>query len=537
MNQLKFFLLIMMVSQTVLGKFYIRYNHLGYVPERSKELVILSEEDLVGKEWSIKVKGGKTEELKGLVGLSRNDQGPHTPFKFNYKIEFTDLKKIGDYQFELGEEIVPIIITESPYDFIPSDILRYFRVQRSGTKHTLDHKSSHSGDRRCVIHKRKDDKNDQWGLLDELPRKANMRGGWYDAGDYIKFTLTTAYSAYIMLLSYEMNPDLFQQKKYSKTDFNDLLDEASWGLEYLMKTYPKEKDFIIQVGGFLSLGAKVFQSYDSVRAKKYLDMAEKIYEKAINYKECAWVKQGWETFYADETPYDNLHLASVELYRTTKKEKYLIDAKKYSDLSNRAYWSSWGNLDNIAHLRFYEFDKTGTTKYTVEDLNFFKSKADNKTNIWGMPHPYTWGSLYSFLGVGNLSMIYKLNTKEGTYDSHYLDVLDYTLGKNNWGTAFVASEQIPNSIRNIYSQIYKLQPKRYPTGAISEGPGDRATHERLKTYFKIPKDAKEEKFNASSVVFYDLDSNFQTMETTIVGLADGLLFFTLIDLLEKENKL
>ena len=88
MNQLKFFLLIMMVSQTVLGKFYIRHNHLGYVPERSKELVILSEEDLVGKEWSIKIKGGKTEELKGLIGLSRNDQGPHTPFKFNYKIEF-----------------------------------------------------------------------------------------------------------------------------------------------------------------------------------------------------------------------------------------------------------------------------------------------------------------------------------------------------------------------------------------------------------------------------------------------------------------
>ena len=88
--------------------------------------------------------------------------------------------------------------------------------------------------------------------------------------------------------------------------------------------------------------------------------------------------------------------------------------------------------------------------------------------------------------------MYKLNTKEGTYDSHYLDVLDYTLGKNNWETAFVASEQIPNSIRNVYSQIYKLEPKHFPTGDISERPGDRTTHEKVKTYSKISRGAKEE---------------------------------------------
>ena len=98
----------------------------------------------------------------------------------------------------------------------------------------------------------------------------------------------------------------------------------------------------------------------------------------------------------------------------------------------------------------------------------------------------------------------------------------------------VASENIPNSVENIYSQVYRIKTKLFPTGAIAEGPGDKATHDRLKKYFKQPEPNPFDEFNSSEAVFYDNEHDFQTMETTICGLADGLLFFTLIDLLEKK---
>ena len=101
--------------------------------------------------------------------------------------------------------------------------------------------------------------------------------------------------------------------------------------------------------------------------------------------------------------------------------------------------------------------------------------------------------------------------------------------------AFICSDSIENDACNTYSQIYKLQTNLTPTGAVAEGPGDRATHEQLKQYFKIPKEYPLEKFNSSGTVFYNLNTNFQTMESTIVGEAEALLFFTLIDKIEKTR--
>ena len=387
-----------------------------------------------------------------------------------------------------------------------------------------------------------------------------MRGGWYDAGDYIKFTLTTAYSSYLMLKSYEINPLLFQTKKYSKTELNDLLDEAAWGLDFLLKTYQDSTEFIIQVAGHrdhqqgdrmpeydelngqrecysafsptqmgytaaaLALGANIFKDIDSTRAKNYKKSAIKIFSRARNLKECYWVKQGWETFYADKTPYDNLLLAAIELHKLTNKDYYINDINKFTDLSKQGYWASWANSNTLAHSQI-----SNTSPYGKLDLDFFKDISNEQGNIWQVPHKYTWGSLYSFLSVANSSLLYHLTTESNNYDKQIWSVLDYSLGKNNWGMSFIASKKIPNSIQNVYSQIYKLQPKLYPTGAVAEGPGDRTTHEQLKQYFAIPKEYPLEKFNSTGAVFYDLNTNFQTMETTIVGQAEGLLFFTLIN--------
>ncbi|MEL7146186.1 MAG: glycoside hydrolase family 9 protein, partial [Bacteroidota bacterium] len=66
----------------------------------------------------------------------------------------------------------------------------------------------------------------------------DLRGGWYDAGDYNKYTPWTSSYVIEMLRAYEENPDVWADNyclPYSSNGIPDLIDEAKWGLDYLMR--------------------------------------------------------------------------------------------------------------------------------------------------------------------------------------------------------------------------------------------------------------------------------------------------------------
>lgn len=559
-------LLFLIITNYSFCDFHVRFNHLGYNPESPKKIIVMSDEDLTNTPWALS--RNNTLITEGKLATSETSIGHHMPKPYNYTIDFTSLKDTGTYTFTISTTSVKFQVNTSLYSFIPSEILRYYRVQRSGTKTALDHPISHKGDASCPVFKKTDQANTSW-KQDEKAKNVDMLGGWYDAGDYLKFTLTTAYSTYLMLLSYELNPQLYQnQKTYSDTDLNDLLDEAKWGLDYLMKTMP-EGEFIIQVGsaddhkqgdrlpnhdalnglrpayssfsptqmGYtaaaLALGSNVFNSIGKTKESgEYKEMAKKIFEAATYFDSPSWVEEGWEKFYFDQTIHDNMELAAIELYFLTNESHYLNKAKTYAQKAGSAYWYSWGSINMIAHNRLLNYSEEALLPLKT-DMDYFKEIAKEENNLWGVPHKYTWSTLYSYFGVANSAMLMSLKDNKDYLPFAY-NVLDYTLGKNNWGKAMVASEKIPNSVENIYSQIYWIKTKLFPTGAIAEGPGDKATHDRLKQYFKLPTETPFDEFNTDQAVFYDYEHDFQTMETTICGLADGLLFFTLIDLLEKK---
>ena len=116
----------------------------------------------------------------------------------------------------------------------------------------------------------------------------------------------------------------------------------------------------------------------------------------------------------------------------------------------------------------------------------------------------------------------------------FRDVLDYAFGRNNWGVSFLFTESLPNTLRHLYSPAYELL-KAFPTGAFSEGPGNRSTHESLTQYFSIPADDPFRRFNTPTAVFYDNSTDFMCQEATITGQADAILLFTLALLLEEKS--
>jgi hypothetical protein len=573
------FTIISLASIILLSSFYntfgeeqdkgvwICFNRAGYMPGSLKQVVVMAGKDLAGKKWRIETRKGK-QVLSDTMSKSVCGITGHTPEPYNYIIDFSRLNKEGTYKLELDSGIsVSFKIHKEPYAFIIPGIIRFLRAARSGTPDTLFHEASHLGDSKAILYRPKEGEPES-GLWEKVPgdRTVDMLGGWYDAGDYIKFTLTTAYTTYFLLRSYEINPTLFT-KKYSRSQLIDILDEAKFGLDYLVKTFPAEDVFIIQVSGredhesgwrlpekdsrdgkrealsaispvhmgitsaALAVGARVFAKKGAKKeAKLYKSKAIAIYKRAMQpdaLKTTAFEfnPNGGFSFYKDETLQDNMMLGAVELYKLTGSPDYLKTARSYPGKQGKDVY--WGSLFLFANLALGEFDTTALEP-AKKEAALYVSHAKN--NIWGIPARYAWGSLANWSAIGSgLGLLYLQTGKKDADLAHTVSrINDYIFGTNNWGIVFFFTEKLPHSVRNIYSQLYRIK-QVFPEGALSEGPAPRTTHERNQSYFKFkPEEQWTYRFNTAEVVFYDHETDFVTQESTIFGQASVLLFLTLL---------
>lgn len=569
------------------GGVYVRYNFLGYTPSRQKRMVVMAERNIAGKEWFfINTETGDTTQ-KGRFDNSISGRSGNMPLDFNYVIDFSGLTAIGEYKFVtdglVEETIVPI--AEDPYSWIVSKPLLWMRAARCGSNDAAGiHGFCHGGDKACVVHHRTGLDNASWHD-DGNGKRIDGTGGWHDAGDYIKFSLTIGYATYFLLRSYDVNPELFDTlKQQSTTDLNDLLDEAKWGLDWLVKTMPDNdtNEFIIQVAnsedhnvGYrlpendsedgnrpilsalsphqmaytaasLALGANIFKKIGKNDiAQKYENKAKLIFRRATSKDVVAMaaLDDKVNTFYGDGTVNDNLELAAAELFRLTGDEFYKEESVKYQNLARTAGWRAWESVNMPAHLLVMQWNAIAKNDLYA-DLEGFLTNARRPGNIWGLPIKYVWGGLYSYIAVGANALEFQILTGERKYEELGRNMFDYLLGYNNWGLCFVATQDprlVGRTITDPNSQIFGLQADKFPEGAISEGPGDRASWERFKTYFGFdPQAQRTYKFNTSEGVFFDHRKDFMCMETTIGGVADGIFMLSVASKffsdLEKNSK-
>ncbi|MDR2999708.1 MAG: glycoside hydrolase family 9 protein [Fibromonadaceae bacterium] len=71
-----------------------------------------------------------------------------------------------------------------------------------------------------------------------LAKVRDLSGGWFDAGDYNKYTKWTADYVENLLLTFEENPDAFTDDygiPESGNGIPDILDEVKWGIAWLLK--------------------------------------------------------------------------------------------------------------------------------------------------------------------------------------------------------------------------------------------------------------------------------------------------------------
>lgn len=382
---------------------FIRINQLGYLPNSVKVAVFISSEKETGTS-SFQL----YETLSGkLVFEGQPEMADASVWGMQSacRLNFSEVKTEGGYFLKMGNTISPSFrISPDVYKGTADFILKYMRQQQCGFNPYLND-SCHTHD----------------GIVVDHPTKTGQRidviGGWHDATDYLQYSTTSANAVYQLLFAYRQNPSVYGDKfqangKLGANGIPDILDEARWGLEWLMKMNPAKNEMYNQIaddrdhrgfrlptsdtlGGYdlgkyrpvyfvtgksqglskyknrstgvssiaakfsssFALGSEIFKSIDP-------KFADKMHQKSIDAWDFAKSDLGnCQTacvvspyFYEEDNWVDDMELAAATLMPTEKQIDFQKEARYWGELEPV---SPWMELNRARHYQFYPFVNLG----------------------------------------------------------------------------------------------------------------------------------------------------------------------------------
>ena len=229
----------------------MRVNQVGYVADQPKHAIVLSSEPLSG---TFSLVDSTTGLAVFTAAIPDANQGPwNLAYPNTYKIDFSSVSTPATYFIQLtgrANVVSPIFRVGSPANLYASGIahvLFYFQAQRDGPDvipSVLSRQPSHLADEMASVYPRPDYTAN--GFLTS-PLKAvagpiDVSGGWFDAGDYVKFVETASYVEGLMLFALREYPTLLSAS-------GDFTRESRFGLDWLLKMWDQDSQTLYyQVG-------------------------------------------------------------------------------------------------------------------------------------------------------------------------------------------------------------------------------------------------------------------------------------------------
>ena len=406
---------------------YVRVNQVGYLPTGAKVAIAFSRATLPSK---FMVRDALTRRVV-FEGDSREIAGVWGQFERHAELDFSKLARQGKFVIGVGAyESRAFVIGRGAYAEMPDQLLDFMREQRCGYNPYLEAE--------CPTQ----DGRTAYGPLPSGTRM-DATGGWHDAGDQLKYLLTSSNAPAQMLLAYELEAESSRgRRRRAPSQFRDrfdaagrpgangvadILDEARWGLEWMLKLHPAPGQLYHQVAddrdhvGFrlpqketadygwgpggprvvyfadgqpqglrqyksesngvanlagryaaaMALGYQIL-SRDS-RARGY---AEKLLKAGREVYALGRAKEGVQQGNSYGAPYryeettwaDDMEWGAAELFRATRERNFLEDAKRYARL---AATESWMGKEQTKHYQFYPFMNLGHFRlHGLVDKNF-----------------------------------------------------------------------------------------------------------------------------------------------------------------------
>ncbi len=186
----------------------IRVDQVGYASGETKTAVLLAPRTAAGARVAVIDGHGKTV-LSPAVGVSRGAW--NATFTEVRPIDLTALSKPGTYRLRVEGPVTaespPFRVGTAAELFGPlaSNSVQYFQAHRDGADQVTGpwrRQAAHLADRQASVYD--SPRFDTDGRMTDALRRTggpvDVEGGWYDAGDFLKFTHTTAYALIAMLI-------------------------------------------------------------------------------------------------------------------------------------------------------------------------------------------------------------------------------------------------------------------------------------------------------------------------------------------------
>ncbi|MCD8385841.1 MAG: glycoside hydrolase family 9 protein [Bacteroidales bacterium] len=379
----------------------IRVNSVGYLTDDSKVAVLLSHEPIQAESFTIiNVANGNT------VSLPAKSVGEYAPFASTARLDFSSVTEPGSYRIEAAGAKSPIFrISDDAYVGLNEIPLRYMRQQRCGYNPFL-RDSCHRHDGVVVLHPTLEGQH------------IDVTGGWHDASDYLQYLTTSANATYQMLFAYSMNPEAWADEydaagNPGANGIPDILDEARWGLEWMVKMNPDSATYFNQIAddrdhrmaqlptgdkvdygwgdgaarpiypcygapyglqkyknrsrglassvgkyaSSFSLGSQLFSKIDPQFAADIAQRSANAYAVAkANPGECQTACCVSPYFYEEDNWADDMELAAIEMFKATGDRSYLTDAIGYGRIEPV---TPWMGADSARHYQWYPFVNIG----------------------------------------------------------------------------------------------------------------------------------------------------------------------------------
>ncbi len=382
---------------------YIRINQLGYLPAGVKVAVWGSMANDALRSFQLVDSASGKVVFNGTAGKA---YGSYGPFHQTYRLDFSAFRTPGVYYLKTGNTQSPVFrIAADVYKGAADFCLRYMRQQRSGFNPFLKD-SCHTFD--------------GYTLYGPMPDSTHIDvvGGWHDASDYLQYSTTSANAAYHLLAAYRDFPAVFADQYAANglpgsNNTADVLDEARWGLDWLLKMHPKDDWLFNQIAddrdhkgmripkednfygrgferpvyfcsgepqvqgvkynkmnkstgvastagkfaGAFALGYALLKDTDPGYAATLLKRAATAYALGVKkpgVQQTASVLSPY--IYAEDNWTDDMELAAAQLYAVTRKQMLLKEGWKYAV---QEPVTPWLGADTASHYQWYPFINIG----------------------------------------------------------------------------------------------------------------------------------------------------------------------------------
>ena len=566
-------LFLLQIGAARLPNDVIRINQLGYAPDAPKVAVFCS---LEKREISTFVMSD--EQGARIIERPAQVAKPFGPCLTTYRLDFSSVKRAGNYHIRAGDVVSPIIrIRADAYAGAADTLLYYMREQRSGYNPLF----------KTVVH------THDGIVVDDSARAGKfvpVTGGWADASDYLQYVMTSANATFVMLMAYRDNPHSFadgfdERGLPGKNGVPDILDETRHGLQWLVRMFPSDSEMYNQLGddrdhtywdlpptdsadygwgkgkerpvypctgrpqglfkyknrsdGFASTAGKYASAFalaSSVYSKTDPFFAKKLREKAlVAYaigKRRPGVCQGAPGrapyYYEEDNWVDDMELGAAELYALTGNRSYLRDALDYA---SREPVTPWMGADTAKHYQWFPWHNNGhyeiwrlakgqdrkiVADYYKKGLAAVAARANNGFRI-GIP--FIWCSNNLMASFATQAFLYRRMTGDTQFREYEQAALDWLFGANPWGVSMVIG--LPHNAVYAHDPHSVVAHEMHVelTGALLDGPVYSSIYKNLLGISLHDAD-EYAPFNTGFIVYHDDVGDYSTNEPIMDGTAN-----------------